>query len=258
MTGESVRMTCAELQAHLQDLLEGDLGQATLDRMNLHRLECAACDALVRDLLEIPVQAAKLPDLEPARDLWEGIESRIGAEVVEFPVAPMAEPGAVVESPAAFVAPVSPLAAAPLRRQLPAAWKSLLAASVLVAATAAITWTVSTRTAPQLATAADTGFALAMDGTRNVRLASGQTLDQTYDREIAALRKIVDERRPDLDSATVNALQKNIAIIDQAIAACKAALAQSPSSSFLIDRLTDAYDSKLRVLRAVAGIPQRG
>lgn len=246
-------MTCGEFEPLVQDYLENDVGLQTRERMDAHRLGCAACDALVTGLIDITARAAKLDDLQPARDLWAGIESRIEAEVVPIPTPVNGVPAA---------APVAETAATPVRRQLPAAWKALLAASLLVAATATITWRMATRMATpadtQVATAPDTGFALAMDGTRNVRLGTGPTLDQTYDQEIAGLRKIVDERLPELDSVTVVTLQKNLKIIDDAIAACKAALSESPSSAFLLDQLTDAYDSKLRVLRAVAGVPQRG
>ncbi|HVZ48083.1 MAG TPA: hypothetical protein VG916_04830 [Gemmatimonadaceae bacterium] len=243
---DRLTMTCGEFEPLVQDYLEHDLDRATRDRMDAHRLGCAACDALVRDLLEIVTRAAQLDavELAPARDLWAGVASRIQAEVVPIP------------TPVNGV-PAARSAARPAAR--PAAWRGLAAAAVLVAVTATVTWTVATRTAPTtLAAASDTGFAAAMDLTRNVRLAGSPTLDQTYDREIAALRQLVAERRSELDSATVAALDKNLAIIDQAIAACKAALAQSPQSSFLLGRLTDAYDSKLRVLRAVAGVPLRG
>jgi hypothetical protein len=262
MTDETrMLMTCDEFAPLVQDYLEHDVDWRTRERMDAHRLNCRTCDKLVDDLLEIAENASHLGDLAPSRDLWAGIESRIETEVVVFPTpvdgVPAATVSAVVESPAAFVAPVSPLAATPTRRVAP--WKMLAAASALIAVTATVTWQVAVR-APDasLAQQPDTGFAAAMANTRNTRLASSPTLDQTYDGEIAQLRKIVDERRADLDSATVAVLEKNLAIIDQAIAESKAALAQNPSSAFLLERLTDAYDSKLRVLRAVAAIPQRG
>ncbi len=242
-------MTCAEYEARLQDWLERDADAATRMRMDAHRAGCAVCARLTREVQDVIAAAQALPDLMPSRDLWAGIERRIEAEVVPFP-----SPGA----------PVSPLAGPAFRRQAPAAWKAVLAASVLVAATATATWTAARRNVAVPAgiaagaPGADSGFAAAMNLTRNARLASGKTLDQTYDQEIASLRAIVNERRGELDPATVAVLEKNLAIIDQAIAESKAALAQNPSSAFLLDRLTDAYQSKLRVLRAVAAIPVRG
>jgi hypothetical protein len=260
-------MTCAEYEAHLQDWLEHDADATTRDRMDAHRAGCEACATLTREIQDVTAAAKRLPDLSPSRDLWAGIERRIEAEIVPFPTPVDGVPVASV--PATNVAAVNmsvgnaPEANAPVANAR-AGWKALLAASLLVAATATVTWTVARRDAAAPgdmaagATGADSGFAVAMDLTRNARLASGKSLDETYDQEIASLRTIVNERRAELDSATVAVLEKNLAIIDRAIAESKAALAQNPSSAFLRDRLTDAYQSKLRVLRAVATIPVRG
>ncbi len=255
-------LTCDEFAATIGDLLDGSVTTATRDRMDAHRLDCAACDALAAGFIRIKGEAAALPTLSPSRDLWEGIESRIAADVIELPVTGEFPAQAIVESPAAFVAPVSPLATgewlSPLGSRL-APWRGLAAATVLVALTAAITWSVAARNTTQVAaSAADSGFALAMAATRNTRLASGRTLEETYDSEISALRKLVDDQRADIDSATLAAVERNLQVIDQAIAESKAALAQSPSSAFLLERLTDAYDTKLRTLRAVASIQPRG
>ena len=61
------------------------------------------------------------------------------------------------------------------------------------------------------------------------------TAEQTFDREIGALRKIIDERRKDLDPVTIAVLKKNLKLIDAAIAESKAALAKDPASAFLMD-----------------------
>lgn len=262
-------MTCDEFDAHLDDMLDIGVQPAVRDRMDAHRLDCAECDALAADFIRIKAEAAKLPLLTPSHDLWAGIESRIGAEVIELPVHTgemEVAAGDVYESPAALVAPVSPLAAgawlgARSARSV-APWRALAAATVLVAVTSAITWTVANRAAGRPADIAavqpDSGFEVAMAATRNVRLTSGRTLEETYDGEIATLRRLVDERRADIDSVTLAVVERNLLIIDQAIAESKMALAQSPNSAFLLERLTDAYDSKLRTLRAVASIQPRG
>lgn len=268
-------MTCDEFSSAIGDLLDGTMTTAQRERLDAHRLDCASCDALAADFIRIKGEAAKLPVLAPSHDLWNGIESRIGAEVLELPVghgadgadftvaeAPAATPTAAPVAPAVLVAQASPLATAPWRRNRPNAWRALAAASVLVTLTAGITWSVASSTRARVAAvtgvSADTGFAAAMAGTRNTRLASNKTLAETYDREIGALRKIVDDRRADIDSATLVIVERNLKVIDQAIAESKAALAQSPSSAFLLDQLTNAYDSKLRTLRALAAIPTHG
>ncbi len=77
-----------------------------------------------------------------------------------------------------------------------------------------------------------------------------------YDREIAALRAAVRDRRGDLDSATVAVLVRNLGIIDAAIAQSRAALARDPHSQFLGDQLTRALGQKVELLRTVALMPR--
>ena len=67
----------------------------------------------------------------------------------------------------------------------------------------------------------------------------------------------MDERRRDLDPVTIAVVQKNLRLIDRAIAESKAALANDPASVFLNDRLTHAYETKLQVMRALATRPLR-
>jgi hypothetical protein len=135
----------------------------------------------------------------------------------------------------------------------------VIAASLLVVATAAVTYSIITRTAAaSLAANNDSSAVEAPLSGVPVQPASLQTAEQTFDREIGAMRKIVDERRKDLDPATVSVLEKNLKVIDAAIAESKAALAKDPASAFLMDLLTHAYDTKLQLLRGVASIPAHG
>jgi hypothetical protein len=90
------------------------------------------------------------------------------------------------------------------------------------------------------------------------QLASNKpTAEQTYSSEITRLHKILDGRRSYLDSSTVAVLEKNLNIIDNAIAQCRLALKQDPASSYLNESLNDALDNKVQLLRAAAGLPTR-
>ena len=263
MTNErNNQMTCDDFNAALAEYMDGTLDAPARSSMDAHRIDCAECAAFLADFTTIRAEAGKLPLLSPSRDLWAGIEARIEAPVVQLPVA--AGPDAVVMHPAAHGTPVNVRRARRTRRTR---WQIAAAATILVASTAGITWTVALRTGaagPGVASGspqADSGFDAAMALTRNtssLRNASRPALNQMYEGEISSLRRIVDERRADLDSATTAILEKNLKVIDDAIAESKAALAKSPASAFLLDRLTDAYDSKLRTLRAIAAMPQRG
>jgi hypothetical protein len=199
------------------------------------------------ELEAIARSAAQLPLLSPSRDLWSGIEARIGAQVVALPTR---------------VEHTAPATAAPATITEPAGlpWRRLaIAASLLVAATAGITYSlVKQGGTTQLAARADSATVEAPLARVTAEPVSLQTPEQTFDREIGAMRSIIAERRKDLDPVTLNVLQKNLKLIDAAIAESKAALAKDPASSFLLDRLTHAYDTKLQLLRGVANIPSHG
>jgi hypothetical protein len=245
-------LTCAEFEALVPDLLEDSLSPRERERMDAHRLDCAECDALVADLLDIRRKAASLPMLTPSRDLWSGVEARIQAEIVEFPRTPMpGEVAAVVPTPVHSVA-VSREPSAVSRR--PQYFRIAIAASLLVAATAGITWSIASRSAPAPLTA----DAPTAGSSELIRPVNESSMEASYDREISDLRRIVEEHRPEMDSVTAAVLERNLKVIDDAIAESKAALASSPESAFLLERLNDAYASKLRTLRAVAVTPRRG
>jgi hypothetical protein len=104
------------------------------------------------------------------------------------------------------------------------------------------------------------------EGTRADRaptlLASSQppvaaTLETVYGREIARLRRIIDERRAMLDTATVGVIERNLAIIDQAIRESRAAVARDPASALLNEQLNNALEQKVELLRAAVLLPVR-
>lgn len=201
------------------------------------------------ELEAIARRAAQLPLLTPSRDLWSGIEARIQAPVIALPHASGAAPA---------VAPVRTASAATAPARLP--WRRLaIAASLLVAVTAGVTYTiVARRGAPRLAEANDSATVDARLPMTPAVPVSAVSAEQTFDREIGAMRNIVDQRRKDLDPATIAVLEKNLKVIDAAIAESKAALAKDPASAFLMDRLNHAYDTKLQLLSGVAAIPSHG
>jgi hypothetical protein len=177
-----------------------------------HRAICPRCRSLWNDLEKIATQAAQLPPLTPSRDLWSGIEARI---------APARE----------------------RRRTHANTIRVLMAASVLIAVTAAVTWRIATRTdadAPDIATV----YLTALSGDA-----------APFETEITSLQEIVSARRADLDPATREVLERNLAVIDAAIAETRDALARDPHSIFLAQRITRVYTRKLTILRGAAQLP---
>jgi hypothetical protein len=245
-------LTCAEFEALIPDWMDGTLSPRDRERMDAHRLDCAECEALVADLADIRTQAANLGTLTPSRDLWSGVESRIQADVIEFPITPI--PGQVTAITTASRELAVSSSQYPVGLKARRVWVVAAAASMLVASTAVVTWDIATRnTQPAPLT---TGT-LSTSGSQLVVPVRGIPMEESYDKEIADLRRIVDEHSADIDSATVAVLERSLKVIDAAIAESKAALIASPDNAFLAERLNDAYATKLRTLRAVV-TPRRG
>ena len=78
----------------------------------------------------------------------------------------------------------------------------------------------------------------------------------TYDKEIAALREAL-KQRGDLDSSTVAVLEKNLRLIDDAIAQSRDALRRDPHSRVVGDALTRALGLKVELLRTAVLLPSR-
>lgn len=234
-------LSCDAFDAMLSDSLEGTLDATRQAALERHAHECIRCGALLGDLMAITTQVRSLPDLVPARDLWDGIAARIEAPVVTLP----ARRGA-----------------GPLWRRRPAAWIGA-AAAALVVATAGITYvatqafdhsTVTSVAATTPATPAATGPAR-LAGTIGAPATRQLRPEQVYDREIGALAAILQQRRAQLDTSTVRVIEHNLQIIDAAIAQSRAALAKDPASGFLSDQLNNALDQKVELLRTVALLP---
>ncbi len=273
-------MNCERFDEQLPEYMEGDLGGDEREALERHAESCARCRPILEDLKSIVAAAGALGPIEPPRDLWSGIESRIGTRVV-------------------------PLGT---RRGFPAA-RSLAAAVVLMAATAGVTWKLATRsqagveaptkqpstlaaastdepsprggtgpiivtTPPQVAMATGSGPetnptpaaskspALAASGSESTvhPVANGGHVVSTaalYDHEITRLHSVIEQRRGELDPKTIAAIERSLAVIDTAIAQARSALAADPASRFLHGRLTDALDKKVELLRTTAMLPAR-
>jgi anti-sigma factor RsiW len=275
----SSKMNCEAFDAALPDYLEGALDDAVGTAVEMHLRECVRCASLVRDIENIRKEASALPDLVPARDLWEGIEARIAAPVI--PLATRPEP----------------------QRRLSPVWMGVAAAALIVS-TAGITYQLTARSlaSDQIVSAAPTiqspsqtqpqGNAGSIPKTANPAVAStsqqvggnsggggseqigvvqragvpARLASQTaqadrsqseviYGKEIALLQRIVSQRKTQLDSSTVAIIEKNLEIIDAAIEQSRAALARDPASMLLSEQLTHALDKKVELLRTAALLP---
>ena len=242
-----MNITCEHVDSVLSAWFEGDLGDEERRAVDTHLRECLPCASLVRDIQNIRLDAAKLPELAPSRDLWEGIAARIEAPVIELK--PRQAP-------------------APARRN----WQLAAAAVVLMAVSSGLTLLL-TRDGGQATGEATVANAVTPDSTlapapgvvtpRRPSSGSSTVLimnepsapEITYDQEITRLRIILDQRRGDLDTATIAAVEKSLKAIDLAITDARRALAGDASSAFLNEQLNRSLEKKLGVLRRVALLP---
>jgi hypothetical protein len=243
--------------ARLSEYLDGELGERERTACAAHLERCAECARVLAALTAVKERVAALPALAAPADLWSAIAARL-------------EPAA--ESPR-----VHDLAAARARRwtfsfSAPA---FAAAAAGLVLVTAAVMWTAARfGVLPGVSTPATTQAPLAANsrgaapgvqppvslvppaGGRAARFADAgveaRTVDfgmEKYDLAIADLERVLAEHRSELDTTTVRVLEKNLALIDAAIADARRALAADPASPYLNGYLASTMKRKVELLR---------
>jgi len=250
-------MTCDQFADKLPDFLERDVDDATRAGIEAHALSCAECGLLLADLRALRLSAANLPELAPSRDLWSGIAARIETPVVELKNGASTvyqnrgtqrRRGVWIGLAAAGLVAMTATVTHELTK------RSIDARSAVVAARTDSV--VGTRVA---ATTKDTGTAArpTVAAPTATLVSAKLSPEQTYDNEIARLRVVVNERRPQLDSVTVVVIEKNLKVIDDAIRQCRQALRKDPNSRFLMESLNDALDNKVQLLRTAATLPSK-
>jgi hypothetical protein len=287
MTDLTMPLSCDEFADRLADYLEGDLPEAVRGAMEAHADVCAGCGQLLVDIGALREEAAALPALTPSRDLWAGIAERIDARVLPLDAPRVARTVAVrrtwmrpAVAAAALViaaagvshvltrmtydptmsatAPTKRIAALPADTQLtpaPAAVDAEVTSTAPERPSGA-----SSKAAPQTVRPSDRPTVRPSDRSP-VRLVSAVPLmhetEPIYDREIVKLRRIVRERREQLDPKTIAVLEQSIAAIDSAIVQSRAALAKDPVSGFLATQLNHSLEKKVQLLRTAALLPAR-
>jgi anti-sigma factor RsiW len=266
-------MTCEAFDAALPDYLEGTLDESMRASVEMHLRECVRCAGLVRDLESIREEAAAMPDLVPSKDLWKGIEARIAAPVIPLTARPERQrrfaPAWMGIAAAALVVSTAGITYTLTSRSLTKPESRPVAvAPSKTGETQTPLDTGSATQQPNAIAAAPTGRPGSL---RETRVPSGQRggipaslasqqnepsrSDAVYGKEIEMLQRVVSERKTQLDSSTVAIIEKNLRIIDAAIAQSRAALAKDPASMLLSAQLTHALDKKVELLRTAALLP---
>ena len=206
-------MTCAEAEDRLDDYVDGSLREAVFQEMELHLAGCPPCREQERRLRAVLAQATALPKaLSPARDLWPGIAGRIEGQ-----------------------------RRAPLRGWLPIS----LAAAAAVAI--ALGSTLLPRPGPPAVPPPPPGLSVAVSPGSDAL----PEVEADYARATTALLAALSERPSSFSSETLASVQKNLAVIDRALAEVREALRKDPNNGELTHMLVATHRKKLDVLRRV-------
>lgn len=226
-------MTRDEWADRLSEYIDGELTGAERERLEAHLLECGECAATLEELRAVVAEAAALPVVPPARDLWPDIEQRLAPR-----------PGSAGAADPAVI----PLE--PRRRRIALTVPQLVAAVLAVALLSGSgVWA-----ALEIATPAPAGPRVAGAPTDGAGAAMPVAFTTVYDRAVTELEAEFEQRRTDLDPETIIVVERNLQIIDGAIAEARRALAEDPSSPFLNEHLAETMRRKMDLLRQAASI----
>lgn len=222
-------MTCTELDHLLDDYVDGLLDEEHFQQAELHLAGCDACRHHERRLRALLACAAALPrEIEPARDLWPGIERRLqprGARRLGWR-SPFSGRVDAAQTPAP-------------RWLMPA----LAAAAALLALATLL---------PRAGRAPDAPGATAREVTLRGGTAGGLDVAQAeaeYARATAELMEALQARRAALPPATAAGVDENLRTIDKALADIRVALAQDPNNTRLAGLLSSTHRSKVELLQ---------
>lgn len=220
-------------QDRLSEYLDGELGDAERAALEAHLDECGDCRATLDELRAVVAFAGSLEDVPPAVDLWPAIAERIGD----------APPGATVVDATAW------RRARALRVTLSLPQLAAAAIAVMLLSGATV-WLALSRG----------GVGPAAPVATSVEPADGPVyltangLGPGYDQAVAELQQILEEGRDRLDPSTVEVLETNLRIIDQAIEEARLALERDPTNVYLNRYLADNMNRKLQLLRRAGEI----
>lgn len=206
-----VDATCPDVDALIDDLLDGTIAPDARARVEHHLARCPACRALADDLLAIREQARQLPLVRPPDAVWHRLADRLASE--RAPAAWSASAGWHPDWMAAW----SP-------------WRWALAAAALTAAAAAAAATVlslASGPAPAEGPAEAADASLAVIDQVEADLVEAEQHYEAALRGLATLAAQADEGV----AADAAMLRQHLMLLDRMIAESRAALRQQPGST---------------------------
>ena len=218
--------------AVLNDYVDDALGSRERTEVEAHLESCAPCRALVDDLRDIARTAASLDQREPPARAWARIERAIELER-----------GSRADGARAFQASGSSSGLAQLKASRHIAWLAA-AAAIVIATAVGLRYVASRGAQPQTAAAGPSA-----DVTSQTIEAELRAAEEHYDKAIKGLELIANAEKGALDTQTAATLQKNLAVIDQAISESRAAVRMQPTNEPAQQSLLENFKAKLALLQ---------
>ena len=215
----------------LSEYLDETLPAGEREALEAHLTTCAECRETLDELRRVVDRARGLDDRQPSKDLWSGIATRIGSK-------------AVVSIDRARVP------ARAVRRLSFSVPQALAAGIALMIVSSGAVW-LSLRGHPA------GGSQSSSDPGNEINIGWTDSVDHSVGPVVDSLRKILGENRAQLNDSTVRVLEKNLAIIDSAIAEARRALDADPNNNYLNHHLADVVRRRADLLRRVSTLGVR-
>ena len=221
--------TCERNIERIQELVDGTLGPIRRAELEQHLAVCDECRALAEDLQRIRDGAAALPQMRPPDGAWLQIAARLRQE--------------------GRVAPT----AAPRAERWSYGWLAIAATLVLAAGASLFVLFRSTPPPAPASTPVASAPAAPGAGKNGQSVEAAQTAvdaaQEQFEKAIADLEKVARANTGALDPGTSAVIDKNLGIIDRAIAENRAAVKAEPASVAARETLFEALRQKVSLLQ---------
>jgi anti-sigma factor RsiW len=216
--------TCTHIEPRLSAYVDGALTAEERADVARHLDQCAPCRGIVRDLERLRSTARQLGPVRPPDHIWLEIAGQVHA---------------------AAGSPARPASASPRR---PVVWQFVGLAAMLVLVTMAVYFVM--RPPGGAPASGNAGRDAAVQAVADEL----QLAMQHYEKAIAQLEALTKNRDSTIDPAVAAMLQKNLTVVDEAIAESRMALASNPESEPARESLFEALRRKVGVLQATVSL----
>ncbi len=217
----------------INDYADGVLVAQKRDEAARHLDECGDCRSQLGELRDFLAEAERADRaMDPPAEAWPAVRAQLEQrKVVGIPGARSSSPGTAWRG-------------VPSRVR----WSLAAAAMLLIVATSAVT-SIVMRGGSAGSPGAGTVPVRAQAPAMAIEVAQ---VERGYLESVVELTQALEAARPRLAPATIAIVERNLAVIDAAIAESRAALLQDPENRVLLDVLAGSYGQKLDLLRRAA------